>query len=145
MRQIKHIPVIQTIIHDSLSLLIGILGKISNMLPKSEEKVHKSQDNRSESRDQQENSQLEGFYVELPIKKEVSINNSVNVSIKKCFESEIVKNLLFFETDLPGDVVLHWGVCRDDSRRWEVPPPPHPPETAAFKDRALRTQLQVHM
>lgn len=109
-------------------------------------KSREGQDDSSESRDpKQENNQLEGFYVEMPITKEVPINNSISVSIKKCFELEMVKNLLYFETDLSGDIVLHWGVCRDDSRRWEVPPSPHPPETVAFKDKALRTRLQVQI
>lgn len=119
------------------------MGQISHILPKSEETTDdKIQDNSSLSVDpKQENSQVEGFYVELPITREVTVNNSISVSIRKCPES--VKNLLYLETDIPGDIVLHWGVCRDDSRRWEVPPAPHPPETVAFKDRALRTQLQV--
>ncbi|KAE9605500.1 hypothetical protein Lal_00025343 [Lupinus albus] len=127
-----------------LSLWPGTLGQISNTLHKSDANVHKGQQyNSSESRDsKQENSQLEGFCVEMPITKKVSINNSVSISIKKCYESWAVKNILYFETDLPGDIVLHWGVCRDDSRRWEVPPAPHPPETVTFEDRALRTQLQ---
>ncbi|KAK7307134.1 hypothetical protein VNO77_39937 [Canavalia gladiata] len=117
----------------------GNLGQISRMFRKS--KV--GQDDGIESRDpKEENNQVEGFYEEVPITKEVLINNSISVTIKKCFESEAVKDLLYFETDLPGDVVLHWGVCRDDSRRWEVPPPPYAPGTVAFKDRALRTQLQ---
>ncbi|KAJ1386029.1 Glycosyl hydrolase, family 13, catalytic domain [Sesbania bispinosa] len=121
------------------SLWPGSFGQISKMLLKSKA----GQDDSSESKDQkQENNQLQGFYIEMPITKKVSINNSINVSIKKCFESEAVKNLLYIETDLPGDIVLHWGVCRDDSRRWEVPPAPHPPETKAFKDKALRTRLQ---
>lgn len=106
----------------------------------------KSKEDNSESRDpKQENNQLEGFYVEIPITKEVPINNFISVSIKKYFESEAVKNLLYFETDLPGDVVLQWGVCRDDSRRWKVPPPPYPPQTVAFKDKALRTRLKVQI
>lgn len=88
-----------------------------------------------------ENSQLEGFYVELPITKEIIVDNSITVSITKC--SETAKNNLYLETDIPGDILLHWGVCRDDLRWWEIPPAPHPPETIAFKDRALRTKLQV--
>ncbi|RDX58077.1 Alpha-amylase 3, chloroplastic, partial [Mucuna pruriens] len=116
----------------------GNLGKISEMFLKSET----DQDDSNESRvPEQENNQLKSFYEEVSITKNVLVNNSISVSIKKCFESEAVKDHLYFETDLPGDVVLHWGVCRDDSRRWEVPPHPHPPDTVAFKDRALRTQF----
>lgn len=105
----------------------------------------KADENRSnESRvPEGENNKPEGFYEEVYVTKKILVSNSVSVSTKKCFESGAVKDILYFETDLPGDVVLHWGVCRDDSRRWEVPPPPHPPGTIPFKDRALRTQLLV--
>lgn len=112
------------------------------MILKSEASHYEDQENRSQSGDaNQEITQPEGFYIELPFTKEVSVNNSVTVSIRKC--SETTKNLVYIETDLPGDIVLHWGVCRDDARRWEVPPAPHPPQTVVFKDRALRTKLQV--
>ena len=127
----------QTLICGSISSLIGNLGKLSYILLKLKTTVH--EDKRSESRDPQQE------YIEMPITKEVSINNSVTVSIKKSYESETYKNVLYFETDLPGDIVLHWGVCKDDSRRWEVPPAPHPPDTVAFKDKALRTKLQVQI
>lgn len=112
------------------------------MFLKSQAIHNKGQDNISKSRDpEQENSQLEDFYVEQPITKEVSVNHSVSVSVRKC--SETAQAHLYLETDLPGDIVLHWGVCRNESRLWEVPPTPHPPETVVFKDRALRTPLQV--
>ncbi|KAK7362191.1 hypothetical protein VNO77_04297 [Canavalia gladiata] len=122
------------------SLWPGALGQISNILLKTEATHDKVQDDNSGSIDPKLDSQLEGFYVELPITKEVIVNNSINVSIKKC--SETAKNLLYLQTDIPGDILLHWGVCRDDLRWWEIPPAPHPPETVAFKDRALRTKLQ---
>ncbi|KAL2349294.1 hypothetical protein Fmac_003294 [Flemingia macrophylla] len=117
----------------------GNLGQISEMFLKS----RADKDVTSESRvSKQEKNQPEGFYEEVSITKKVLVNNSISVSTKKCFESGGVKDLIHFETDLPGEVVLHWGVCRDDSRKWEVPPPPHPPGTVLFKDRALRTQLR---
>ncbi|KAE9614634.1 putative glycosidase [Lupinus albus] len=118
------------------------LPQISDVLLNKEATHNEVQDNNNSlSRDpKQENSEVGGFYVELPITKEVTINNSINVSTRK--SPEITENILNLETDIPGDVVLHWGVCRDDSRRWEVPPAPHPPETVAFKQRALRTRLQ---
>ncbi|ESW25835.1 hypothetical protein PHAVU_003G069200 [Phaseolus vulgaris] len=123
------------------SLWPGALGQISNILLKSDATHDKVQDGNTGSRNTKvENSQLEGFYVELPITKEISVNNSISVSIRKC--SETAKNNLYLETDIPGDILLHWGVCRDDLRWWEIPPTPHPPETIAFKDRALRTKLQ---
>ncbi|MED6221799.1 Alpha-amylase A type-3 [Stylosanthes scabra] len=119
----------------------GALGQISNILLKSEAMHDNDQDNSKQSSEpKQGNSQLEGFYVEMPITKEVTVSNSISVSIKKCTETS--KNLLYLETDIPGAVLLHWGVCKDDLRRWEVPPAPYPAETVAFKDRALRTKLQ---
>lgn len=89
----------------------------------------------------QESRSLEGLYEEQPIAKHVAIENSVTVSVRKC--PETAKSLLYVETDLLGDVVIHWGVCRDDAKRWEIPSGPHPPETIFFRDKALQTQLQV--
>ncbi|XP_050872672.1 alpha-amylase 3, chloroplastic [Lathyrus oleraceus] len=126
----------------SFSLGQGDIGQqISNALLKSEATDDKVQDNNSESESPKlESSQVEGFSVELPLTKEVTVNNSISVSIRKC--SETGKNLLDLETDIQGDTFLHWGVCRDDLRKWEAPPAPHPPETVAFKDTALRTRLK---
>ncbi|XP_028804602.1 alpha-amylase 3, chloroplastic-like [Neltuma alba] len=117
----------------------GALGQLSNILLGTD--TNKGQENSGESRDsKEENGQLDGFYIELPIAKKIWVNKSVSVSIRNC--SEMAKNLIYLETDIPGEIVLHWGVCRDEKRKWEVPPAPHPPETVAFKDRALRTPLQ---
>lgn len=100
------------------------------------------QDSSSESSElKQENKHLEGFYEELPIVKEIIIENTVSVSVRKC--PETAQTLLNLETDLTGDVVVHWGVCRDDSKNWEIPAEPYPPETIVFKNKALRTLLQV--
>lgn len=56
--------------------LLGALGQISNILLKSEATHDKVQDDNSGSRNTKvENSQLEGFYVELPITKEVVVDN----------------------------------------------------------------------
>lgn len=121
---------------------VGALGQTSNTLVESEATEDKAHENNSESENPKEgSSQVKSFYVELPVTKEVTVNNSISVSIKKCLKT--AKNLLDLETDVPGDILLHWGVCRDDLRKWEAPPAPHPPETVAFKDKALRTQLKV--
>lgn len=96
----------------------------------------------NESREAEQKSRsLEGFYEEQPIAKQVAFDNSVTVSVRKC--PETAKNLLYVETDLPGDVFIHWGVCRDDAKTWEIPDAPHPPETVSFRDKALQTRLQV--
>ncbi|KAM1280137.1 hypothetical protein TB2_020666 [Malus domestica] len=120
----------------------GVLGKLSNVFVKAESSNSKDQDSSgSESRHpQQKTTCVEGFYEELPIAKEISVNNSVTVSVSKC--PETAKNLLYLETDLPDNAVVHWGVCRDDTKTWEIPAAPHPPETVVFKDKALRTRLQ---
>jgi len=126
---------------DDISCITGNLGQIYKIFYKSKADENESSESRVPER---EKNQAEGFYEEVCVTKKVLISNSVTVSTKKCFQSGAVKDILYVETDLPGDVVLHWGVCRDGSRRWEVPPPPHPPGTVAFKDRALRTPLWVH-
>lgn len=120
----------------SVCCTVGPLGQLSNMLLKAEGSHPKGQDSSSVSGDL-----ITGFYEEHSIVKEVPVDNSVNVSVKKC--PETARNLLYLETDLIGDVVVHWGVCRDDSKTWEIPAAPHPPETKLFKKKALRTLLQV--
>ncbi|KAK9276956.1 hypothetical protein L1049_006495 [Liquidambar formosana] len=124
-----------------LGIWPGALGQLSNILLKPEGSHPKGQDSSSHSREpNQQNRCLEGFYEEHSIVKEVSVENSLSVSVTKCHET--AKNLLYLETDLPGEVVVHWGVCRDDAKRWEIPAAPHPPETKEFKKKALRTLLQ---
>lgn len=112
------------------------------MFHKAESSNSQDQDSSSESRETKpETRSLEGFYEELPIVKEIAVVNSVTVSVRKC--PETAKNLLYLETDLPDHVVVHWGICKDNAKRWEIPAAPHPPETVVFKDKALRTRLQV--
>lgn len=112
------------------------------MLLKAEESHPKGQDSSSVSGELNENIRcISGFYEEHSIVKHVPVDNSLNVSVKKC--PETARNLLYLETDLFGDVVVHWGVCRDDNKAWEIPASPHPPETKQFKNKALQTLLQV--
>ncbi|KAL5553930.1 hypothetical protein UlMin_041331 [Ulmus minor] len=125
-------------------ILPGALGQLSSMFFKSEELESKDQESSTESRDPgQEKRSLEGFYEEVPIAKEVAVCNSVTVSVRKC--PDTAKSLLYLETDLPGDVIVHWGVCRDDAKNWEIPASAsaYPPDTIVFKDKALRTLLQA--
>lgn len=86
---------------------------------------------------------LEGFYEELSVVKEVPLDNSVTVSLRRC--PETAKNFVYIETDLSGEVVVHWGVSRGEGKKWEVPPEPYPAGTLVFKNKALRTPLQVYM
>ncbi|KAJ9172160.1 hypothetical protein P3X46_015432 [Hevea brasiliensis] len=114
---------------------------LPKMLFKAKELPSNDQGSSSESKGAtQENRQVEGFYEEHPIAKQVVIQNSATVSVTKC--PKTAKNLLYLETDLPGKVVVHWGVCRDDAKNWEIPAGPYPPETTVFKNKALRTPLQ---
>lgn len=87
------------------------------------------------------NRRLEGFYEELPLVKKVPVCNTLTVTVRKSPES--AKKLVYLETDLPGDVVVHWGVCRDGNKKWELLAAPLPPDTEIFKNKALRTRLQV--
>ncbi|XP_021299560.1 alpha-amylase 3, chloroplastic isoform X1 [Herrania umbratica] len=119
----------------------GALGQFSNVLLKSETSQANAQSISNESKDsKKEHRQLEGFYEEQSIVKEVPMGNLVSVAVRKC--SETSKDILYLETDIPRDVVVHWGVCRDDVKTWEIPAAPYPPATTVFKNKALRTQLQ---
>ena len=116
------------------------MGQLSNLIVKPEPNS-KGQESSGESGDTKEKNYLEGFYEVLPIVKEVAVDNSVSVTVRKC--PETTKYVLYLETDVPGDVTVHWGACRDETRKWEIPAAPHPPETTVFKKKALRTPLQV--
>ncbi|KAI7995098.1 hypothetical protein LOK49_LG11G01219 [Camellia lanceoleosa] len=123
-----------------LGIWPGALGQLSSVLLKSEGAHPKGEDSSESRYPNQKNKSLEGFYEEHSIVREVLISNSVTVSVRKC--PEMAKNLLYMETDLPGDVVVHWGVCKDDGKKWEIPAEPYPAETIVFKNKALRTLLK---
>ncbi|KAJ4972658.1 hypothetical protein NE237_005832 [Protea cynaroides] len=125
----------------SFGLLPGAPGQLSTMLLKPEGSQPKGQDGINEQMDpKQQTKILEGFYEEHSILKETSVENFMTVSITKSSEED--KNIVCLETDLPRDVVVHWGVCRDDDKRWEIPAGPYPPETKIYKKLALQTLLQ---
>ncbi|THF98259.1 hypothetical protein TEA_005526 [Camellia sinensis var. sinensis] len=107
-----------------LGIWPGALGQLSSVLLKSEGAHPKGEDSSESRYPNQKNKSLEGFYEEHSIVREVLISNSVTVSVRKC--PEMAKNLLYMETDLPGDVVVHWGVCKDDGKKWEIPAEPYP-------------------
>lgn len=116
------------------------MGQLTNILLKSEAPESKGEDIEGPS---SQSGPLRAFYEEHSIVKETVASNSVSVSVRHSQETD--KRVLFIETDLPGDVVVHWGVCRDESKSWEIPAEPYPPETAIFKNnKALRTVLQVY-
>lgn len=118
-------------------LRAGTLGQLSAALLKPEVADPKGQDTGERSL---RKIPLQGFCEEQPIVKEVIVDNLVSISVRQCLEK--AKNILDIDTDIPGDVVLHWGVCKDDSKHWGIPAEPFPPETSIFKNKALRTHLQ---
>ncbi|XP_059648884.1 alpha-amylase 3, chloroplastic isoform X2 [Cornus florida] len=119
----------------------GALGQLSNILLNSEGANPKDEDSNNESGDPNKKTRrLEGFYEEHSIVKVVPLQNSLSASVMKC--PETAKNILRIETDLPGDVVVHWGVCKDNDKKWEIPSAPFPAETVVFKNKALQTLLQ---
>ncbi|KAL0408668.1 UNVERIFIED_CONTAM: Alpha-amylase 3, chloroplastic [Sesamum radiatum] len=121
----------------SLGIWPGALGQLSSMLLKPEAAESKGEDIGELSLQKRP---LQSFYEEHSVVKEIVSCNTVSVSVRHCQEK--AKNILCLETDLPGDVVVHWGVCRDESKSWEIPAEPYPPETIIFKNKALRTLLQ---
>ncbi|XP_077245278.1 alpha-amylase-like 3 [Tasmannia lanceolata] len=118
----------------------GILGQISTTLLGTEGSRLKEGDNTSGSKRAKQNQRIEGFYEEYSILKEEHVQTFVSVSVSDSQEKD--KNLVHFDTDLRGDVTVHWGVCRDNDKRWEIPAAPHPPETSIFRKKALQTLLQ---
>ncbi|MBA0744022.1 hypothetical protein Gogos_006664 [Gossypium gossypioides] len=141
MSQVVYFQVIYRIPSEPTLGDVGALQQFSNVLLKSEASHADSQNNSIESKDSKnKNRCLEGFYEEQSIVKEVSVGNLVSVAVRK--SPETGKVIVCLETDIPGDVVVHWGVCRDDAKIWEIPAAPYPPETTVFKNKALRTLLQ---
>ncbi|KAL6007197.1 hypothetical protein ACLOJK_032693 [Asimina triloba] len=123
------------------SSVLGAFDQISNMLLKPEGSRPKGEENDGDFKDTlQQRRRNAGFYEEYPIFKEEPAQNFVTVSVGS---SDGNKRVVHFETDLPGDVIVHWGVCRDKKKKWEIPAAPHPPETKIFRKKALRTLLQT--
>lgn len=118
----------------------GALGQLSSMILQSEGVDSDGIEHTNDLKGTNQRSSLKSFCEEHPIVKEAFVVNSVKVSVSTCPETD--KKLLYMETDLPGDVVVHWGVCKDDGKDWEIPAEPHPVKTTNFKNKALRTILQ---
>lgn len=120
----------------------GILDWMSGMFLKPEESPSQALENGSEIEDA--NHSNEGgdcVCKEYKLSKETVLENFLRVSVQKNTEEKL--NLVSFDTDLPGDVVLHWGVCKDDAKRWEIlHQGEYPSDTIVFRRRALQTTLQ---
>lgn len=123
---------------------LGAIGQLSNIpLKQDESSAEVQKKSKSSSDSTKERKGLQEFYEEMPISKRVADDNSVSVTARKC--SETSKNIVSIETDLPGDVTVHWGVCKNGSKKWEIPSEPYPEDTSLFKNKALRTRLQVRV
>ncbi|KFK41403.1 hypothetical protein AALP_AA2G126100 [Arabis alpina] len=119
----------------------GAIGQLSNIVIKPDESGEEVKEKSKSSSDvTKERKGLEEFYEEIPISKRVADDNSVSVIARKCPETS--KNIVSIDTDLPGDVTVHWGVCKNGSKKWEIPAEPYPEGTLLFKNKALRTRLQ---
>jgi alpha-amylase len=118
----------------------GALGHLSNVLQKPEGPIaepHKTVPDDKGSR----TKHISGFYEEYPILKTVYVQNFITVNVRE--NNGTTKHAVEFDTDIPGEVIIHWGVCKDNTMTWEIPPEPHPPATKIFRQKALQTMLQV--
>lgn len=126
------------------SSITGAFGQISSFLLKSEGSCPTGEKNVGDAKEsKQQNKHVEGFYEECSFLKEELVQSFVTVSVTNNLKED--NTFVRFDTDLPGDVVVHWGVCRDGTKTWEIPPAPHPPETKVFRNKALQTLLKVQV
>nr|XP_009412382.1 PREDICTED: alpha-amylase 3, chloroplastic [Musa acuminata subsp. malaccensis] len=127
--------------NQGLSIWPGGFDQISSLLLKAEESTSKKEDPDDEDGNVvKQNRCIAPIYKEFPILKEEFVPNHMTVSVRSSDKTD--KNIVQFDTDLPGDVVIHWGVCKDDGRKWVIPSTPHPPATKIFRHKALQTLLQ---
>eukprot|EP00268_Persea_americana_P024149 TRINITY_DN23634_c0_g1_i1.p1 TRINITY_DN23634_c0_g1~~TRINITY_DN23634_c0_g1_i1.p1 ORF type:complete len:925 (-),score=187.89 TRINITY_DN23634_c0_g1_i1:415-3189(-) len=123
------------------SIWPGAFSQISSLLLKSEGSRPTGEKHVGDAKESQlQNKHVEGFYEECSFLKEELVQSFVTVSVTNNLKED--NTFVRFDTDLPGDVVVHWGVCRDGTKTWEIPPAPHPPETKVFRNKALQTLLK---
>ncbi|KAG0488853.1 hypothetical protein HPP92_007664 [Vanilla planifolia] len=79
------------------------------------------------------------IYEEYSIIKEEFSQNYLGVTVRRSSEAD--KTLFYFDTNVPGDVIIHWGVCKDE-KEYGNTPSPFPPSTTVFRQKALQTILQ---
>lgn len=118
----------------------GALNQIPGILSNAEGSTSKQKDSK-DNKILKQNRIISRFNEEFPILREEFVTNFMTVSVTRSEDTH--KKFLQFDTDLPGDVVVHWGVCKADGRKWEIPSTPHPPRTKIFRHKALQTLLQV--
>ena len=119
----------------------GLSGQFSSTVFQSKDTQSEDENKNGNLKESvQQKISLESFCEEHSIVKETSVTNSMSVYMKKSLEAS--NHLVHIETDIPGDVIVHWGVCKDESKKWEIPSEPFPVNTSIFKNKALRTLLQ---
>lgn len=93
-----------------------------------------------------------------PEKELLSLTDIINKEITSTFMEEYAIDKLgrlsvgmeegdeprfMFATDIPGNLYLHWGVSKGQTRKWLMPPESiHPPGSVIFKEEALRTPFE---
>ncbi|KAL5219930.1 hypothetical protein ABZP36_024643 [Zizania latifolia] len=117
----------------------GALGHLSNVLQRSEGPNAEPQKIVPDDKGSRDKG-ISGFYEEYPILKSVYAQNFVTATVREINGTN--KHNVEFDTDIPGEVIIHWGVCKDNTMTWEIPPEPHPPTTKIFRQKALQTLLQ---
>ncbi|KAG6508698.1 hypothetical protein ZIOFF_034078 [Zingiber officinale] len=121
------------------SIWPGALNQIPGMLLKAEGSTSKQKYSK-DTKILKHDRIIARFNKEFPILKEEFVSNFMTVSLTRSEDTH--QKFVQFDTDLPGDVVVHWGVCKADGRKWEIPTTPHPPRTKIFRQKALQTVLQ---
>ncbi|CAA6671705.1 unnamed protein product [Spirodela intermedia] len=121
------------------SIWPGAFSQISSILLKTDEATT-NVDDKERSEVKRDIRLVEEYNEEFPIVQEETVQNYLTLSVKK--SDELDRNVVHFDTDIPGNVVVHWGVCRDENRNWEIPTPPHPAGSRVFRGKALQTLLQ---
>ncbi|PKA50955.1 Alpha-amylase 3, chloroplastic [Apostasia shenzhenica] len=119
----------------SFSIWQGSLNQLSNFLMKHDVSDFEDQENNSNIHQ----ILMKDYYEEYSVIKAEFAQNSLTVTVKSGGAN---KMLVYFDTDVPGDVTIHWGVCKDKNIRWELPSAPFPPSTRIFRQKALQTALQ---
>ncbi|XP_028556674.1 alpha-amylase 3, chloroplastic isoform X2 [Dendrobium catenatum] len=124
----------------SFNIWPGPFDQMSNFLLKPDVSHSKDEGSNPDILDPLRNRiRISDFYEEYALITEEFVLNTVTVTV---ISSEEDKNLVYFDTDMPGDVIIHWGVCRNDIKNWEIPPAPFPPSSKIFRQKALQTLLK---
>ncbi|KAJ3695027.1 hypothetical protein LUZ60_000404 [Juncus effusus] len=108
----------------------GAFGQISSMLIKTNEETNPNPLPKP----------ITEFEEEYTIFEQEKFQNSLKITVNKENERN---NVVEFETDIPDQVIVHWGVSmNNNSNNWEIPNPPYPNNTKILRKKALQTLLE---